>query len=202
MTTQTTSRPDLTALLGSRICHDLISPLGAIGNGVELLQMTGDAGGPEMQLIADSVRNANARIRFFRVAFGAASPDQRIGRAELGAVLDDSYQGGRVAVDHDLHDDMVRADAKLALLVLLCIESAMPLGGNVTLAVSGTHWQLGASAKRLKINDRLWSTLTQTRPPDDVTASEVQFALLPLAAAAAGRALAVTLGDTTIEVRF
>lgn len=37
--------PDLTALLGSRICHDLISPLGAIGNGVELLSMAGTAGG-------------------------------------------------------------------------------------------------------------------------------------------------------------
>jgi histidine phosphotransferase ChpT len=63
---------ELTSLIGSRICHDLISPLGAIGNGVELLAMSEVAKGPEMSLIAESVENANARIRFFRVAFGAA----------------------------------------------------------------------------------------------------------------------------------
>ena len=41
-------KPDLAALVGSRICHDLISPIGAIGNGVELLMMEGAAKGPEM----------------------------------------------------------------------------------------------------------------------------------------------------------
>ena len=56
-------KPDLTALLGSRICHDLISPIGAISNGVELLLMDNVAKGPEMTLIAESVANANARIR-------------------------------------------------------------------------------------------------------------------------------------------
>ena len=64
----------LTALVASRICHDLISPIGAIGNGVELLTM--ESGGtlrPEFALISESVANANARIRLFRIAFGAAS---------------------------------------------------------------------------------------------------------------------------------
>ncbi len=59
----TPQSPDLAALIGSRICHDLISPIGAIGNGLELLSMAG-AGGPEVALISDSVSNANARIRF------------------------------------------------------------------------------------------------------------------------------------------
>jgi histidine phosphotransferase ChpT len=42
---------DTSALLGSRICHDLISPLGAISNGLELLAMSGIASSPEMTLI-------------------------------------------------------------------------------------------------------------------------------------------------------
>ena len=61
---------ELNDLIGSRICHDLISPLGAIGNGVELLTMSGMTEVPEMTLISESVENANARIRFFRIAFG------------------------------------------------------------------------------------------------------------------------------------
>ena len=78
--------PDLAALIGSRICHDLISPIGAIGNGLELLSMSG-AGGPEVALISDSVANANARIRFFRIAFGHASPEQGTSRSEILSIL-------------------------------------------------------------------------------------------------------------------
>ena len=64
---------NIAALIGSRICHDLISPIGAINNGLELLEMTGTSSGPEMELISESVGNASARIRFFRIAYGAAS---------------------------------------------------------------------------------------------------------------------------------
>ena len=63
-----TSNVNLAALIGSRICHDLISPIGAINNGLELLGMTGSSEGPELQLITDSVGSATARIRFFRIA--------------------------------------------------------------------------------------------------------------------------------------
>ena len=71
-------KPDLAALIASRICHDLISPIGAIGNGVELLAMEPGGPRPEMALISESVANANARIRFFRICFGQASSDQLV----------------------------------------------------------------------------------------------------------------------------
>ena len=50
----------IAALLGSRICHDLISPIGAISNGVELMQMSGADSSPELALISESVESANA----------------------------------------------------------------------------------------------------------------------------------------------
>ncbi|WP_187292463.1 hypothetical protein [Octadecabacter antarcticus] len=53
---------NLNALIGSRICHDLINPLGAIGNGIELLGLAGVAVGPEMALVSESVENATAKI--------------------------------------------------------------------------------------------------------------------------------------------
>ena len=61
---------DLSALIGSRICHDLINPLGAIANGVELIALTVAEQTPEMLLFAESVEAANARIEFFRLAYG------------------------------------------------------------------------------------------------------------------------------------
>jgi histidine phosphotransferase ChpT len=113
-------RPDLTALIGSRICHDLISPIGAIGNGVELLMMEGTAGGPEIALIAESVANANARIRYFRVAFGSAGRDQRIGRGEIVSIIEDTTRGGRLVIDWQGPPDMARREVKLAFLAIQC----------------------------------------------------------------------------------
>jgi histidine phosphotransferase ChpT len=94
-----TERPDLSALIGSRICHDLISPIGAIGNGVELMLMDGGAKSPELALISESVANANARIRFFRIAFGAAGGDTRIARTEVHTVLTEITKGSRLQID-------------------------------------------------------------------------------------------------------
>ena len=97
---------DLSALLGSRICHDLISPLGAIANGVELLQMSGAAASPEVALIAESVANANARIRFFRVAYGIASAGQRVGRRVRAIELAPAYVDLAIARFRSLHPDL------------------------------------------------------------------------------------------------
>jgi len=116
-------KPDLAALVGSRICHDLISPIGAIGNGVELMLMEGAGKGPEMALITESVAHANARIRFFRVAYGATGADQRIGRNEVTSILSDMTHGGRIKVDWVSPPDLPRRDVKLVFLLLQCAES-------------------------------------------------------------------------------
>ncbi|MCL4674724.1 MAG: hypothetical protein KJZ59_01530, partial [Pararhodobacter sp.] len=67
----------LAAMIGSRLCHDLVSPLGAIGNGVELLQMT-QAPTPELDLVSEAVKTAQSRIRLFRLAFGVADDAQSV----------------------------------------------------------------------------------------------------------------------------
>ncbi|KAJ56720.1 hypothetical protein ACMU_07215 [Actibacterium mucosum KCTC 23349] len=197
------TRPDLAALLGSRICHDLISPLGAIGNGMELLQMSGAPQSPEMQLIADSVAHANARIRYFRIAFGAASIDQQIGRREFASVLDDSFAGSRITIIHDVQPDLPRSEAKLALMLVLCLESALPVGGKIALSQSDQDkWQLSATGPRLNVDYELWSLLTSPLSAHDLKPAEVHFGLLADAAARARRALQVELGSETVSVRF
>lgn len=192
---------DLTALIGSRICHDLISPLGAIGNGLELLQMGGALDGPEMALIAQSVANANARIRFFRIAFGAAGEGQRIGRRELAGILGDSYAEGRVQLSFDLPVELNRVEAKMVLLSLLCLETALPYGG--TLAVSSEDgWRITAHAEKLKLDQPLWDHLAGSDAETPLAAAQVQFALLPICAQQNGRAISVNHAPDLIEVRF
>jgi histidine phosphotransferase ChpT len=173
-----TDEPDLAALLGSRICHDLISPLGAIGNGVELLTLDGGSQRPEVALIAQSVAAANARIRFLRVAFGVAGDDQRMGRPEILGLLRDWTDGGRLSVDWQVTGDHPRRLVRRAFLALMCAEAALPFGGTVRLARDGTGWRLEAAGRRLKVDPGPWACLTDPDAPVALAPPQVQFGLL------------------------
>jgi histidine phosphotransferase ChpT len=195
-------KPDLAALIGSRICHDLISPIGAIGNGVELLMMDGAAKTPELALIAESVASANARIRFFRVAFGAAGSDQRIAKGEVAGILADMTRGGRLKVEWHSPADLSRREVKLAFLLLQCLETAMAYGGRVVVEKTETGWLMQAEAARLKIDPALWEVLTDRHPPAEIGAGQVHFALVPEELHAQGKRLVAELKETSIRLTF
>lgn len=193
---------DLGALVGSRICHDLISPLGAIGNGVELIALSGIDQTPEMALIADSVDSANARIRFFRVAFGAAADEQTIGAPEIGAIFDALDRSGRHRIDWRAGGGP-RREVKLAFLVVLCVESALPWGGTITVnRDDGGTWRITGKAERAKIDPLLWEALADAGAPLKVSSAEVEFPLARDGAARMGRALCVDTDRTGLIVTF
>ena len=89
---------DIPSLIGSRICHDLISPLGAVSNGVELMSLT-TSDSEELSLIGDSITSANARIRLFRIAFGSAVEGQYLSRREIEAILAETFSAGKLDVN-------------------------------------------------------------------------------------------------------
>lgn len=194
---------DLAALIGSRICHDLVSPIGAIGNGVELLLMEGAAQSPELALISESVAHANARIRFFRVSLGAASPGQRIARAEVIQILADLTRGGRLTVEWQSPVELARAEVKLAFLAIMACETAMAFGGRITVSSDDGAWTVTGQAMRLRADPVLWGPLVAGTPPaPGIGPAQVQFALLPDAAARLGRTLRATTEATGITLRF
>jgi histidine phosphotransferase ChpT len=195
-------KPDLAALIASRICHDLISPIGAIGNGVELLALDGAGPGPELALISESVAHANARIRFFRISFGAASSDQRIARTEVQSVLTDLSRGGRVAFDWRSGSDLPRPEVRLVFLLLQCVETALAYGGKVSVVQEASGWTILAEAARLKIDLALWEVLTEPHAPPEIGAGQVHFALVPPELARQGRRLVTEIGQTTIKLAF
>lgn len=193
---------ELNDLIGSRICHDLISPLGAIGNGVELLTMSGMTEVPEMTLISESVENANARIRFFRIAFGAASQEAMIGKSEVSRVLSDLYRGSRLRVDWRLDEDTKRTEAKLAFLIIQCFESALPWGGKVAVTQLGDTWNIYGTAERLKIDAPLWELLSNPLSEAEVTPSNVHFALVGPTARGCGKQVRAAINGASISVSF
>jgi histidine phosphotransferase ChpT len=196
-------KTDFAALIASRICHDLISPIGAIGNGVELMTMAQNgATPPEVALIADSVANANARIRFFRLAFGAARSDQRVARSEVLSILTDLARGGRITYGWTSPGDLARREVRLVFLLLQCLESALAYGGTVEVAQDSTGWTITAAARRLRVDPALWELLTDPGPPEAIDPGQVHFALVPEELSRQGRRLVTEIGETTIRLTF
>lgn len=193
---------NLATLIGSRICHDLISPIGAINNGLELLAMADNPpAGPEMELISASVGNASARIRFFRIAFGAAG-HQMVGRAEIISILRDLYEGSRLTLDWLPEEPQPRAAVRLAFLAIMCLETAMPYGGRAEVSEADGKWTLKGTADKLNVDPALWGLLAEQLADTSLQPAHVQFALLPTVAGDDGRRIRSTSDDTTITIQF
>ncbi len=94
--------PRVMELIASRICHDLVSPVGAVSNGVELMQELGDDAGEEaMKLIADSALQASIRLKAFRLSYGAAGTDKNVGFKDIRDVFSDLLKSGRIQAEFE-----------------------------------------------------------------------------------------------------
>lgn len=197
------SENDLAALVCSRMCHDLVSPIGAIGNGVELLELSDQHSSVELSLISDSVQQANARIRLFRLAFGQANLNQTVPRTEVLSVLTALASGGRSAYMWKVSSDHSRHAVRCALLALLCLESALPLGGDITITEDADNWRVTAVADRINRKSELWQHLELPETYLMFQPNTVQFALLPQTLAEVGRSVTIEQpDDTTLTLRF
>ncbi|MFU8777493.1 MAG: histidine phosphotransferase family protein [Roseovarius sp.] len=190
----------LGALIASRICHDLVSPLGAVGNGLELLGLSGSAEGPEMALVTASAAQALARVRLFRLAFGQAEAEQVTRAEELRDILGTLHEGGRIALSLHITGPLPRPTAQILLLGLLCVEQALPQGGQISLNQTPEDWQIVATAPRLAPQPDLWQALCTGAPWPKVSPAQVHFLILHQCLAAQSLALQHMLTDTEFRV--
>lgn len=135
------SAADLAAMLCSRVCHDLINPVGAIGNGLEVLA---DPSQVEMQafakeLIENSTRQARAKLEFARLAFGASSTaGSDIDTREADRVASLLMAGEKAELEWKVTPMLLpKNKAKLLLNMLLIAAAGVPRGGTVTVEVEG-----------------------------------------------------------------
>lgn len=171
--------PDLAELVGSRLCHDLVNPLSAISNGMELIGLSGIPHSPELDLIGSAIDDAMARIRFFRVAFGSAREGETLSEREMREIVSATYAGGRLSVDWSISGDLPRREARLILLFLNCVETALPLGGGLDVRRVAAGWEVSGEGRKLVFDADLWQILEQPNlAVASLPASRVQFALL------------------------
>lgn len=131
------TQTDLAALLCSKLCHDLLSPVGAMNNGLELLA---DETDPEMQqrcmdLLADSARSAADKLKFFRLAFGAAGGfGDQVDPAEAKAVIEPLVlSDGRTTLEWAVPEGLLPKRAiKILLNLVLIANDAAVRGGSIS----------------------------------------------------------------------
>ena len=132
---------DLAALLCSRVCHDVISPVGAIINGLEMLEEEKDAEMRAMalDLVKKSAANASARLQFCRLAFGAAgSAGAAIDTGDAEKVTRGLIGDGKIALEwQGMRQLMPKNRVKVMLNLCVVAVACIPRGGVVTVAIDG-----------------------------------------------------------------
>lgn len=152
-------------LVCSRLCHDLVGPVGAATNGIELLR---DMGGNQHEDILDmtdeSARTAWRRLEFFRVAFGYGGGRSGWSEQELEALAAGMLRDTRVTLDwrHNGHPSSIDGrGGKLLLNLIFLIAEAMPRGGEVSVALKakGESLQVSISGDGpgATLNDRVFA---------------------------------------------
>jgi histidine phosphotransferase ChpT len=139
---RTLNGADLAALLCSRVCHDVISPVGAINNGLELLD-EGGADADAMDLIRTSALNASVRLKFARIAFGASgSVGASIDTGEAERAAKDFAEAEKKAtvVWNGPRAIVVKNRVKLLLNLFLVAYASIPRGGTIDVTLENPEF--------------------------------------------------------------
>jgi histidine phosphotransferase ChpT len=150
---------ELAALLCSRVCHDLISPVGAIVNGLEVLD---DNPKPEdrefaLDLIRKSAKTASARLQFCRLAFGAAgSSGAQIDLGDAQAMARGHLEDGKTTIAWNLPRLLLPKNrVKLLLNMMVIAQQTIPRGGVLTADPIGEGDRLGFRVAASGLNARM-----------------------------------------------
>lgn len=175
----TLGAPELGALLCSRVCHDIISPVGAINNGLELL----DEGGADvdaMNLIRASARNASAKLQFARIAFGAAgSAGMQIDTGDAQAVAMALFANEKPELEWDGERALLpKNKVKLLLNLILIANAAIPRGGKITVRLEDLsttpRFKLTATGKMVRVPAKFLELHGGNIPEEPIDAHAVQ----------------------------
>jgi histidine phosphotransferase ChpT len=199
---------DLAALLCSRVCHDVISPVGAIVNGLEMLDEEKDADmrGFALDLIKKSARTASARLQFCRLAFGAAG--------SAGAAIDtgDAEKVARGLLEDDRTKlvwnvpRILMAKDKVKLILNLCLiaAAAIPRGGvmtvNVDSAEPAPRINVEATGTNVRVASHVPDLLAGKPENNQVDAHGIQAFYTGLIARAAHMRLSVSADSESARI--
>jgi histidine phosphotransferase ChpT len=118
------------------------------------------------------------------------------------SILSELTKGGRLQIGWTGPADLARREVKLAFLLIQCLETAMPWGGQIAVTIDGPRCTVTGTAPRLRIDPALWETLSNPHAPAEITPALVHFALVPAEVQTQARRLTVEVGPTEIRMAF
>ncbi|MEL6584079.1 MAG: histidine phosphotransferase family protein [Pseudomonadota bacterium] len=191
----------LHALVATRLCHDVIGPVGAIGNGMELIEALGPAAAADdLALVVESAQVARARIEFLRLAFGRPVAGAGLSVEALIASIAPAFDRPRLTLRFDVQESggATRAPRCVALAVM-CASKALPLGGEIVVSDAGQGFSVSGTGPNCGLSAHLTSVLNGTgeRVSDP---AEVEFALLREAMVSQNRQLSVTQSEGALTI--
>jgi histidine phosphotransferase ChpT len=205
----TISAMDLGALMCSRVCHDIISPVGAIANGLELLDEGADAETREiaMDLIRASAANASARLQYARIAFGAAGSERAdIDTGDAEAVAR-GYFANEKKIDlawHGMRALLPKNKVKLLLNLLLVAAGSIPRGGTLSAVIDNPEadvaFTIRANGRAARIPPLFQAMLTGSHS-EPLDAHAIQSFYTLKLADASGMAVTATQEDEEVVFR-
>jgi histidine phosphotransferase ChpT len=199
---------DLAALLCSRVCHDLISPVGAIVNGLEVLEEAKDEETKTfaLDLIKKSAGTASAKLQFCRIAFGAAgSAGAQIDLGDAQTIARGFLEDEKTKLAWNLPRVLLAKNrVKLLLNMLLIAGQAIPRGGSLTVDPIGSGDSLGfkvsAAGVNAKIPPAVPALLTAEAGPEALDAHRIQPFYAGLLARACGVKASMTMDGEVVVV--
>lgn len=194
------SAAELSALLCSKVCHDLVSPIGAMSMSLEMLDEPG-AADDAMELVRKSAVSATATLAFCRLAYGASgSVGASIDTGDAESVVADYFAGERAEVTWKVPRMILPKNrVKLLLNLIEIATTAIPRGGEVTVTAEGegeaAGFTLDAVGRRARVPVVFDEMLQGDLPMDGVSATNVQTYYTMLLANECGMKLDADLRD-------
>jgi histidine phosphotransferase ChpT len=193
---------DLAALLCSRVCHDLISPTGAIVNGLEVLdekESDQETKSFALDLIKKSAKSASARLQFCRLAFGAAgSASAQIGLDDARNMASAFIEDDKTRLEWKLPSVLLPKNrVKLLLNMLLIASQTIPRGGTICVDSVGEGANMGFRLSSTGINARIPQAVPALLAGTSENGSVDAHAIQPFYAGLLARACGLTVGIET-----
>jgi histidine phosphotransferase ChpT len=198
---------DLAAMLCSRVCHDLISPVGAIVNGLEVLAEEKDEETKTfaLDLIKRSATTASAKLQFCRIAFGAAgSAGAQIDLGDAESISRGFFEDDKTKLAWNLPRVLLAKNrVKLLLNLLLVAGQTIPRGGQLTVNPIGEGDSMGFKVSAAGTNAKIQPAVAALLAGDDggagLDAHRIQPFYASLLAQASGVNVAMAMdGDTVV----
>lgn len=195
-------------LLCSRICHDVVSPVAAISNGVELLtEMGADGLEDSMGLLTHAARQASVRLQMFRLSYGAGGSETMVTGKMIYETFNQYIESDKVKLEWDLmnatpDEDLKAGFFKVLVNAMLFAREVLIRGGTVKVSKDGYVMSVEATGETVTVREGMAEALKGDIAVDDLTPKTIHPYMTRMFADHFGYPLAYEAGENSIKINI